>query len=74
MDKSFIFLWWLIFRGEAEIISHEIGVLLVVLLLRQVVINIEIKPVRKIDSFFVDPFLENELDFVADTEGFGGFW
>lgn len=53
---------------------HEIGVLFIVLLLDEIVIDVKIESIRDVDFFFVDPLLQNEVNFGADTEIFGRFW
>lgn len=73
MDESFILLRRLVFSGKIERVSHEIGVLLVILLFGEVVIDVEIESVRDIDSFFVDPFLENEFNLVTYAESLRRF-
>jgi hypothetical protein len=73
VDESFIFLRRLVFSGEIEHVGHEIGVLLVILLLGEIVIDVEIEPIRDIDSFFIDPLLEDEFNFVTDAESLRRF-
>lgn len=64
----------LIFCRELKHVGCEIGIFFVVLLLGQIVIDVEIKSVGNIDSFFINPFFENEFNFVTDTERLCGLW